>query len=41
VVTVFNESNERLRELFIAVVPKIRPQPPGHLCANALQGARL
>jgi 5'-methylthioadenosine phosphorylase len=41
VVTVFNENNERLRELLFAVVPKIPPQPEDHLCATALQGARL
>lgn len=41
VVTVFNENNERLRELLFAVVPKIPPQPEEHLCANALRGARF
>lgn len=41
VVTVFNENNERLRELLFAVVPKIGPQPEEHLCATALRGARL
>ena len=41
VVTVFNENNERLRELLFAVVPKIPPQPEEHLCATALRGARI
>jgi 5'-methylthioadenosine phosphorylase len=41
VVTVFNENNERLRELLFAVIPRIPPQQPGHLCATALAGARF
>ena len=41
VVTVFNENNERLRELLFRVVPKIPPQPEEHLCATALRGARF
>jgi 5'-methylthioadenosine phosphorylase len=41
VVTVFNENNERLRELLFAVIPRIPPQPQEHLCAMALQGARV
>ncbi|HSB39452.1 MAG TPA: S-methyl-5'-thioadenosine phosphorylase [Gaiellaceae bacterium] len=41
VVTVFDENNERLRELLFAVVPKILPQPEEHLCATALRGARF
>ena len=41
VVTVFNENNERLRELLFKVVPKITPQPEEHLCATALRGARF
>ena len=41
VVTVFNENNERLRELLFAVIPKIPPQPEEHLCATALRGAPL
>ena len=41
VVTVFQENNERLRELLFAVVPRIPPQPEEHLCATALRGARL
>jgi 5'-methylthioadenosine phosphorylase len=40
VVRVFDENNERLRELLFAVVPKIPPQPEEHLCATALRGAR-
>ena len=38
VVTVFNENNERLRELLFSVIPRIPPQPAGHLCATALAG---
>ena len=41
VLRVFAENNERLRELLLAVVPRIPPQPPDHLCATALSGARL
>jgi 5'-methylthioadenosine phosphorylase len=41
VVTVFNENNERLRELLFRVVPQIPPQPGEHLCATALRGARF
>jgi len=41
VVRVFNENNERLRELLLAVIAKIPPQPEEHLCATALRGARL
>jgi 5'-methylthioadenosine phosphorylase len=40
VVSVFNENNERLRELLFRVIPKIGPQPDD-VCANALRGARL
>jgi 5'-methylthioadenosine phosphorylase len=40
VVRVFNENNERLRELLFAAIPKIGPQPDD-VCAKALQGARL
>jgi 5'-methylthioadenosine phosphorylase len=40
VVRVFEENNERLRELLAAVVPKIGPQPED-VCATALRGARL
>ena len=39
VVRVFEENNERLRTLLFAVIPKIEPQPPEHLCATALRGA--
>jgi 5'-methylthioadenosine phosphorylase len=41
VVNVFNENNERLRELLFAVVPKICLQPEEHLCTTALRGARF
>jgi 5'-methylthioadenosine phosphorylase len=41
VIKVFNENNERLRELLFAVVPKVPPQPEEHLCATALRGARI
>ena len=41
VVKVFNENNERLRELLFAVIPKIPSQPEEHLCATALRGARF
>jgi 5'-methylthioadenosine phosphorylase len=41
VVRVFNENNEKLRELLFAVIPKIPPQPKEHLCATALRGARF
>jgi 5'-methylthioadenosine phosphorylase len=40
VVRVFNENNERLRELLFAVVPKIGPQSED-VCATALRGARI
>jgi hypothetical protein len=38
VVRVFNENNEKLRELLFAVIPRIPPQPGEHLCATALHG---
>jgi 5'-methylthioadenosine phosphorylase len=41
VVTVFQENNERLRELLFVVIPKIPPQAGEHLCATALRGARM
>ncbi len=41
VIAVFDENNDRLRELLFAVVPKIPPQPVEHLCATALRGARF
>jgi 5'-methylthioadenosine phosphorylase len=40
VVRVFNENNEKLRELLFAVIPRIGPQPED-VCATALRGARL
>ena len=40
VLRVFNENNEKLRELLFAVIPKIGPQP-ADICATALQGARI
>jgi 5'-methylthioadenosine phosphorylase len=39
VLRVFDENNERLRELLFAVVPRIGPQPEDS-CANALRDAR-
>ena len=39
VIRVFEENNERLRELLFAVIPKIGPQPDD-ICATALQHAR-
>jgi 5'-methylthioadenosine phosphorylase len=39
VIRVFQENNERLRELLFAVIPKIGPQP-GDVCATALRHAR-
>jgi 5'-methylthioadenosine phosphorylase len=41
VVHVFEENNERLRELLFAVIPKIGPPPDDDPCARALQGARV
>jgi 5'-methylthioadenosine phosphorylase len=40
VVRVFDENNERLRELLLNVVPKIGAQPQD-VCAMALSGARI
>jgi 5'-methylthioadenosine phosphorylase len=40
VLRVFRENNERLRELLLAAIPRIGPQPAEHLCASALRGAR-
>jgi 5'-methylthioadenosine phosphorylase len=40
VVRVFNENNAKLRELLMAAIPKIGPQPED-ACATALRGARL
>ena len=39
VIRVFEENNQRLRELLFGVIPKIGPQPDD-LCATALAGAR-
>jgi 5'-methylthioadenosine phosphorylase len=41
VVRVFDENNEKLRELLFAVIPRIPQQPEEHLCATALRGARV
>ncbi len=40
VLRVFAENNERLRELLLAVIPRIGPQP-ADVCATALRGARV
>jgi 5'-methylthioadenosine phosphorylase len=40
VVRVFTENNERLRELLLAAIPRIGPQPED-VCATALRGARV
>jgi 5'-methylthioadenosine phosphorylase len=40
VVKVLQDNNERLRELLVAVIPKIGPQP-SDVCATALRDARL
>ena len=40
VVRVFEENNEKLRELLFAAIPKIGPQPQDE-CATALAGARV
>jgi 5'-methylthioadenosine phosphorylase len=40
VVRVFRENNERLRDLLLAVIPKVGPQPRD-VCATALSGARV
>jgi 5'-methylthioadenosine phosphorylase len=40
VVRVFNENNEKLREILVGAIPKIGPQPQD-VCATALDGARL
>jgi 5'-methylthioadenosine phosphorylase len=39
VIRVFQENNERLRELLFAAIPKIGPQPED-ICATALRHAR-
>ena len=41
VLRVFSENNQRLRELLLAVIPRVPPQPEEHLCSTALRGARL
>jgi 5'-methylthioadenosine phosphorylase len=41
VVSVFNENNEKLRELLFAVIPRIDPPSEDHLCTTSLRGARL
>lgn len=40
VLEVFRENNERLRELLLAAIPRIGPQPED-VCATALRGARV
>jgi 5'-methylthioadenosine phosphorylase len=40
VIRVFEENNARLRELLLAAIPKIGPQPED-VCATALRGARM
>jgi 5'-methylthioadenosine phosphorylase len=40
VIRVFNENNEKLRELLFAAIPKIGSQPQD-ACATALEGARI
>jgi 5'-methylthioadenosine phosphorylase len=40
VIRVFEENNEKLRELLFAVIPKIGPQPED-VCATALRGAGI
>jgi 5'-methylthioadenosine phosphorylase len=40
VLRVFDANNERLRELLLAAIPRIGPQPRD-ACATALEGARV
>jgi 5'-methylthioadenosine phosphorylase len=40
IVSVFNENNARLRELLLAAIPRIGPQPED-VCATALRGAQV
>lgn len=40
VVSVFDDNNARLRELLLAAIPRIGPQPED-VCATALRGARF
>jgi 5'-methylthioadenosine phosphorylase len=41
VVTVFEQNNEKLRELLFAVIPGIGAPPTGDPCVEALRGARI
>lgn len=41
VLRVFRDNLAKLRELLLAVVPRIEPRPPDHPCATALREARL
>jgi 5'-methylthioadenosine phosphorylase len=41
VIAVFTANLEKLRALLFAVLPRIPAQPPEHLCATALRGARF
>ena len=41
VMRVFHDNLARLRELLFAVIPKIAPPAPDHLCTTALRGARI
>ena len=41
VMGVFHANLARLRELLFAVIPKIAPPGPDHLCTTALRGARI
>ena len=41
VARVFEQNNERLRELLFAVVPRIPAERAEHVCATALAGARI
>jgi 5'-methylthioadenosine phosphorylase len=41
VVTVFEQNNEKLRELLFAVIPRIGAPPTGDPCVKALRGARI
>jgi hypothetical protein len=38
---VFQQNNERLRQLLFAVVPRIPPSRDDHVCTTALVGARI
>jgi 5'-methylthioadenosine phosphorylase len=41
VARVFEQNNERLRQLLFAVVPRIPPSRDDHVCTTALAGARI